>query len=808
MIMNNFILFLKKARLLFVFTPILFFQICLQAQNTGSIRGKVVDIKNNSPLPFVNIGIKGTNIGTTSDSEGNFEISDISSGFYQLIASYIGYETYTSEEFKVNSSKIFYIELTMRQSNVALKEVSVKSSIFKRDNKNPISIKSIGIAEIENAPGANRDIARVIQNLPGVAAIPAVFRNDIFIRGGAGNEAKFYLDDIEIPNINHFATQGSSGGTNGILNADLMREVNFYSAAFPASKANALSAVFDFKQIDGNKEKLKFRTSVGASELSLTADGPMGKKTTFIASVRRSYLQLLFKLIGLPFLPTFNDYQVKVKTKINSKNQLSLISLGALDFNRLDTDMKNADELQQYIIDYLPEQKQWNYAVGLVWKYFQKTGYHSFIASRNMLLNKSYKYLNNKISNDFLQDYESTEIENKLRWENKHYLNNDIDLNIGIDLQYVKYTNKTFQKIFIQNTAKNINYESALSFFKYAGFLELEKKFFANKLKVGIGYRMLGNSYAKEMNNPLKYNSLQAKIAFSFLPKITINLHAGRFYQLPPYTVLGYRNNNGVLVNKKNKIGYIGATHFVTGLEFYPLPESLISIEGFYKIYDRYPFSINDSISLAHRTIDFGNIGDEALSPNSKGKAYGIEFLSQNRFAYDINFVMSYTFSVSKFLDKKNEYVSTAWDNRHIFIATLSKKFKHHWYCGIKWRFAGGLPYTPYDLEMSKKKEAWDIRNRAYLDYNQLMNQRLKYFHQLDIRINKSFFIKNYELKLYIDVQNVYNFKSQEQDIYTNKDKNGKIMTDPDDPTKYRLRTLTNDGLGTVLPTIGFIFDF
>lgn len=807
--MNIFLSSLKKTPpFLLVFLSVISFQIRIQAQNTGGIRGKIVDVKNNNPLPFVNIGIKGTSTGTTSDIDGNFIIPNITSGFYQLVASYVGYETYNSEEFRVSSNKIFYIELSMRQSNIALEEVTVKSSIFKRNNKNSISIKSIGIAEIENSPGANRDIARVIQNLPGVAAIPAIFRNDIFIRGGAGNEAKFYLDDIEIPNINHFATQGSSGGTNGILNADLLREVNFYSAAFPASKANALSAVFDFKQMDGNKDKLKFRTSIGASELSLTADGPIGKKTTFIASIRRSYLQLLFKLIGLPFLPTFNDYQMKVKTRINDKNQLSFISLGALDFNRLDTEMKNPDELQQYLIDYLPEQKQWNYAVGIVWKYFQKTGYHSFIASRNMLLNKSYKYLNNNSLNEFLQDYESTEIENKFRWENKRYLNNDIDLNIGIDFQYVSYTNQTFQKIFIQNTAKNIHYESSLSFFKYAGFLEIEKKLFANRLKIGIGYRMLGNNYTKEMNNPLKNNSLQAKIAFSVLPKMTINIHTGHFYQLPPYTVLGYRNKNGELINKKNKIGYIEATHFVAGLEFFPLPESLISIEGFYKIYDHYPFSINDSISLAHRTIDFGNIGDEALSPTSKGRAYGMEFLSQNRFPYDINFVVSYTFSVSKFLDKNNQYISTAWDNRHIFIATLSKKFKHHWDCGIKWRFAGGLPYTPYNLEVSKNKEAWNIRNRAYLDYNQLMNQRLKPFHQLDIRINKSFFIKNYELKLYVDIQNVYNFKSQEQDIYTNKDKNGKIMIDPDDPTKYQLRTLTNDGLGTVLPTIGFIFDF
>lgn len=695
----------------------------------------------------------------------------------------------------------------MRESDVSLNEVTVKANILQNNDKAPVSIKNIGIQEIENSPGANRDVAKVIQNLPGVANVPALNRNDIFIRGGAGSESKFYLDDIEIPNINHFATQGSSGGANGILNADFMREVKFYSAAFPASKANALSAVFCFKQIDGNKEKIKLRTSIGASEVSLVADGPINKKTTFIASVRRSYLQYLFKFIGLPFLPTFNDYQIKVKHKINTKNEISILSIGALDNNRLHLDMKEPDERQQYILDYLPESKQWNYVVGAVWKHFYKKGYSTVVLSRNMLTNEAYKYLDNNKANDFLEDYKSTETENKFRWENNIYFANNLDINFGVDVQYERYTNSTFRKLFILDTVVTLDFDSKLNFLKYSAFVQVDKKLLNKKLLVSAAYKILGNTYSNKMNNPFKQSSLQTKIAYSFTPKISAHIHAGRFFQLPAYTALGYRNNDNILVNKNN-LSYIHADHFVVGMSIYPYNQGLISIESFYKRYNNYPFSIKDNISLAHRTIDFGTIGNEELVSTSDGRSYGIELLSQNRFSNNLNLLLSYTFSVSQFRDINNEWKPTAWDNRHVFIITMTKKLKHYWDIGIKWRYAGGLPYSPYNLERSSHKIAWDIRHRAYFDYSKIMTKRLSAFHQLDLRINKSFFIKKTELKLYFDIQNLYNFKFESIDYYTNKDENGNIMIKPDDSMHYKLRPLKNDGSGTVLPTFGLIFNF
>lgn len=144
----------------------------------------------------------------------------------------------------------------------------------KRNAGSPVSAQELSIREIERNPGGNRDISKIIQSLPGVISIPG-FRNDVVIRGGAPAENKFYLDGIEIPVINHFQTQGSTGGPVGLLNVNFIKKVDFFTGAYPVNKSNGLSSVIDFQQIEGNKEKGKYRFTIGSSDLGLTADGPI-----------------------------------------------------------------------------------------------------------------------------------------------------------------------------------------------------------------------------------------------------------------------------------------------------------------------------------------------------------------------------------------------------------------------------------------------------------------------------------------------------------------------------------------------------
>lgn len=264
----------------------------LNAQN-GRIEGRVFDATSNEPLPFANVVIRGSTIGATTDFDGRFRIVGLKPGFVILEATYVGYKNAVSAEVQISNAKIEYLEIPMVSFGLSLDEVEVRANPFERTEESPLSLQKLGVSEIETSPGSNRDISRVIQSLPGVGT-GVSFRNDIIIRGGGPSEATFYLDGVQIPTINHFATQGSSGGPVGILNADFISSVDFYSGAFPANRGNALSGVFEFSQKEGNKERSRFRASVGASELSLTADGPAGNKSSYIFSVRRSYLQFLF----------------------------------------------------------------------------------------------------------------------------------------------------------------------------------------------------------------------------------------------------------------------------------------------------------------------------------------------------------------------------------------------------------------------------------------------------------------------------------------------------------------------------------
>jgi hypothetical protein len=443
------------------------FSIVASAQS-GSIKGRVFNVKNNDPLPFTNIIISGSTIGSVSDLDGNFVFSGLKPGYVKLEASAIGFDRILTEEILITNAKTASLDIPMKEVAVEITGVEITASVFKRVEESPVSLKSLGIAQIEKSPGANRDISKVIQSLPGVASSVS-FRNDIIVRGGGPSENKFLLDGIEIPNLNHFATQGASGGPAGIINTDFLRDVDFYSGAFPASRGNTLSSVIDMKLIDGNPDRMVYRATLGASETAFSLNGPVSNNTNLLFSVRRSYLQFLFSAIGLPFLPTFTDYTLKVKTKFNVHNELTIISIGALDKSVLNTGIKNPTEEQQYILNYLPVNDQWNYAIGANYRHYRDNSYSTLVISRNMLFYGAYKYLNNNENdpNGKVLDYSSYETENKIRYE-EVARKNGYKITYGAGMEFAKYSNRTIQQVFIPagpDTITEINYSSDLDFF-------------------------------------------------------------------------------------------------------------------------------------------------------------------------------------------------------------------------------------------------------------------------------------------------------------------------------------------------------
>lgn len=776
----------------------------LAVGQTAVIKGKILDAKNNEAVPFANIIVAGTQIGATSDLDGNFTIQGVAPGFVKLQASFVGYKTQTSIDVMVSNNNIPYVELYLEQLDETLSEVVVSVDRFEKVQEAPLSMQSIGLKEIESNPGSNRDISRVIQSFPGVGSTPA-FRNDIIIRGGGPSENRFFLDDVEIPVLNHFSTQGASGGPVGIINADFIQSVDFYSGSFPANKYNALSGMLDFKLKEGSKDRTNFQAVLGASEAALTVEGPIGSKTSYIFSVRRSYLQFLFSAIGLPFLPTFNDYQFKLKTNFDQKNQLTIISIGSLDQLTLNTGIKNPDASQQYILAQIPINNQWSYTIGGVYKHFFDKGFHTFVASRNMLNNEFYKYPDNNESLDKSFDYNSSETENKFRYE-LVIRDKGFKYTVGVNLEDASYYNATAQQVYLDDSLIMLKYTTRLDFFKYGLSAQASKRYLHSRLLISIGLRMDGNTYNDHMSNLLNQFSPRLALSYALSDKTQLNAGAGRYFQQAAYTTLGFRDNSGILMNASNAT-YIGVNHYNLGVEYRLNKSVLFSVEAFYKDYFQYPIDLITGASLANQGADYSSVAGAApVSFKGKGEAVGFEVLNRLNFN-TFTLLASYTYVRSLFTDLSNTYIPSSWDSKHLLTITGTQDLRRNWRLGFKWRFVGGLPYTPYDLETSADVEAWDAIGQPYLDYSQLNSQRFGSFHQLDIRVDKNFFFNKWALMLYLDIQNAYNFQNKGRDfIIREKNADGTYKTINNGQT-YVLTSVPNAS-GTILPTLGIMVKF
>ena len=774
----------------------------VSAQPTHRIKGTVIDKASRQPLEFINVLVLGLGRGGVTDAEGHFNIGEVPPGIYRLQASAVGYKTILTPEYIV-STKDLTIQIETEENLTELEGVTVTASPFRRDPESPVGLRIIGLQEIEKSPGANRDISRIVQSYPGVAFSPAGYRNDLIVRGGSPSENRFYLDGVEIPNINHFSTQGASGGPVGIINADLIREVNFYTGAFPTDRGNAMSSVLDFKLRDGDMERNSLKATLGASEVSLASNGHIGKKTSYLVSVRQSYLQFLFDMLGLPFLPTFTDAQFKLKTRFNANNELTILGLGGIDNMKLNTKLDG--EKAEYILSYLPKIQQETFTLGAVYRHYAGIHVQSVVVSHSYLNNRNTKYLNNDESSadNLSLKLRSVEQETKFRIENTSTFGN-WKINFGANLDYSQYTNTTFQRVYIDE-GRTFDYHTYLGMWRWGIFGTINYATTNERFTASLGVRTDANNFSSGMKGMGDQLSPRLSLSYRLTDGLYLSGNAGLYYQLPPYTGLGFKDNNGAWVNKY--LRYMSVSQESLGLSWHPGNTFELSAEGFYKQYDKIPFSIADGIPLACKGNDYGVIGNEALSSTAQGRAYGIEILMKWLIAKKLNLASSFTLFKSEYRNnKQSEYIASAWDNRYIFNMSGTYNFPHNWSLGMKISCIGGAPYTPYDVEKSSLVTAWNAQGRPYYDYTKYNTGRLPAFGQLDVRVDKTFYLKRCMLGFYIDLQNVTNSKFKQPDILMSTG----VIENPSAPMaeqRYKMKYITQKS-GTLMPTLGITFEY
>lgn len=775
----------------------------LWAQPVHQVKGTVIDKSSRQPLEFINVMIVGLNKGGVTNAEGKFSIEQVPPGIYRLQASAIGYKTVTTPEY-ILSTRDLHIQIEMEENQTELEGVTITASPFRRDIESPVSLRIIGLQEIEKSPGANRDISRIVQSYPGVAFSPIGYRNDLIVRGGSPSENRFYLDGVEIPNINHFSTQGASGGPVGILNADLIREVNFYTGAFPTDKGNALSSVLDFKLRDGDMERNSVKATLGASEVSLASNGHLGKKTSYLVSVRQSYLQFLFDMLGLPFLPTFTDAQFKLKTRFDAQNELTVLGLGGIDKMKLNT--KADDEDNEYILSYLPKIQQETFTLGAVYRHYAGAHVQSVIASHSYLNNRNTKYRQNDESNpdNLTLRLRSTEQNTQFRLENSSSFRN-WKVTVGANLDYSQYSNTTFQKVYTDH-AQTFDYHTYLDIMRWGLFGTINYTSIDERFTASLGLRTDANNYSAAMKDMTDQLSPRLSLSYQLTEHWSLSGNAGLYYQLPPYTALGFKNNNGLYANKY-ALRYMQVSQGSIGINWRKGDTFEVSLEGFYKDYDKIPLSVADGIPLTCKGNDYGVIGNELLTSTAQGRSYGAELLLKWLIAKKLNLASSFTLFKSEYRNnKESEYIASAWDNRFIFNLRGTYNLPRHWSVGMKVSCIGGAPYTPYDADKSSLVTAWNAQGKPYYDYTRYNEERLPAFTQVDIRIDKTFYLKRCMLGFYIDLQNIAGSKLKQADVLMSTG----VIKNPDAPIagqRYVMKSVKQES-GTLLPTLGITFEY
>jgi hypothetical protein len=774
--------------LLLVFPTLLFSQI------DGSINGYIYDSKSQLPLLGANVIIEGTEKGTISDENGFFEITNISPKSYNLSVSYVGYQSKKIFNIIIKSKGNQTLEILLVESSEELEEIILYESPFKKSAETPLSVNTFSRVEIESYPGADNDVTKVVQSMPGLSPSVGGFRNDIIIRGGAPNETVYYLDEIEIPNINHFSTQGSAGGPQGMINISFIDEVTLSTSAFGVEYDNPLSGVLQFNQKNGNPKEISGNFRFGASDSAITIEGPFSKsednKTTFIFSARKSYLQFLFELIGLPIRPDYWDFQWKVNHKIDDYNSINFIGLGAIDDFSVEAP-DDFDFTQQSFLEQVPIIQQNSTTTGISWirKFKEKKGQFILALSTNKLKNIFSRYVDNENLNGLYFRNDSHEWETKLRLKTVNYVN-DWKISWGGNIQYSDYFNNTSD---LYNQAE---YITKFNFYKYGLFGNISKSFFENKLDVSIGIRSDEDTFSSgsKLTNNLSPR-LSTSLSISKDRRLKWNSSLGTYYKIPVYTVLGFKNSLGEFANQDAQ--YTKSNHFVTGFDYALGNASKISVEGFLKKYDQFPISVVDGVSLANKGADFEVLGNENIITEGKGKTRGLEFLFQQKLTNNFYGIFSYTFFKSEFTDLNGNYLPSVWNSKHLSSFSGGYKLKKNWEISSRWRFSGKTPYVPYDLDASLANYP-----NMILDYSELGNVKLGNFSQVDIRFDKKWNKENISINFFIEILNLLAQKIPSPSEYgLERDTTGNIIT------PFNLVEI-DVNRESMIPSFGFSIDF
>ena len=726
--------------LLKLFIVILLFNQSYAQKNVGSLFGKITDKISKESLPGVNVIINGTSFGAATDIDGNYKIENVPVGNYQVRASFVGYDSQIKSDIIINSARPYELNFELSQAVIELDGIVVTSDFFEMNPTEVTSLKNFSYEEIRRSPGGFEDVVRALSLLPGVAQQDAG-RNDLIVRGGAPSENLFILDGFVIPNINHFGTQGASGGPLSFVNLDYVDETSFSTGGFSAIYGDKLSSVLRINLRDGRKDKLGGKALISATQFGLNLEGPVSDKSNFIFSARRSYLDFIFNAAGFNFVPEYYDVLTKYTYTIDNKSKLSYLFIAA--FDKVKFNNNNKEDI--YDNAQILGSNQNQYLTGISLQRVIKNGFYNFSISRNFVDYNSFQK-DTLFQPIFLN--KSREAENEVKLDFVYKFSPTFELNTGLSTKLIKYeADIRFPQIFI-TTFGEILPITALNeygyFNKSAFYAQLSELFF-HRLRTNIGLR---TDYFDAIKNKF-YLSPRFSTSLMLSEWTSLNFSTGLYNQFPSYIWLFAENAN------KN-LNAIRVTQYILGIDQKLRSDILFKLEGFYKDYSNYPVSLirpylvlaNTGAGFGGSTQNFDSFGLEPLVSKGSGVVSGVE-LSLQKKSSDIPTygLMSLTYSKSKFKGLDGKLRTGKYDQTWIFNLTAGYIFNEKWEAALKFRIATGNPYTPFN-------------NDGTQSLSNYLTKRFSPSHSLDVRIDRRWDFNGWSLITYIDIQNIYNRKN------------------------------------------------
>lgn len=729
----------------------------LGAQEKGSITGVVIDAQTKEPLAGVNVVLIGTERGGSTNDEGKFRIEGLAGGAYQAEFSYLGYLSEIKTDIIVTNNRPAYLSVQLKPRPVQGEAVLVTAGYFVEEKETRPGVIGFSREEIRRFPGGFEDVVRTVSTLPGVAINTSGGRNDLLVRGGGPSENLYVVNNIEVPNINHFSTQGSSSGSLSFVNLDFVENVAFSSGGFGARYGDKMSSVLSLDLSRGRDDRPGGKFLISATQFGANLEGPVGERGNYILSARKSYLDLIFKAAGLPFVPVYTDFNLLANYDFSPRDQLFLLGLLALDRVERDQSTEENRVTNAGIMD--NTQDIW--IGGINYRRLFKHGYLDATLSLNF-----YQYRFSQVDEFENEYFNSRANERETGLKLQHYRSVFPTLGFlgGVSVKTLLNKNTTVFADTIYDSNGRRTPASALGLEnsyvaearaqKYAAFAELEWNLH-RKWEFSAGLRADYFSFI----NQAAYVAPRLASKFKLTEAHSVKASGGIYYQSPSY-VWTVNPLNRELKALRNDM-------LILAWDYLARNDVRLSLEGYYKRYRDLPtgaiVGVNDYIVMSNtgggyggRNEDFQSFGYFPLTSRAKGEAYGMELLLQKKFSEIPCYgQLSLSYGKSALTAGNGKTYPNQFDQRFILNLSGGYKFNRRWEISGKFRYFTGIPYTPVYRPSENPRNPGRIQNLP----EEYLTARLDSGHHLDLRVDRYFYFRSLTMTLYLDIQNVYNYK-------------------------------------------------